>query len=74
MANINANSHSIKSWGSGPVNPGGGGAGLTYRMRATDTTLTEVVFWRSSQVDSAGADYGGPGPLVNVVVHKVLGS
>lgn len=47
---------------------------LLYRMRATDTTLTQVVFWGSSQVDSAGADYGGPGPLVDVVVHKVLGS
>jgi hypothetical protein len=53
---------------------GGGGATLVYRMRGFDSTLTEVVFWGSDQVDTAGNDYAGPGPLVDIVVHNVIGS
>lgn len=48
-------------------------APITYRMRAYDTTLGQIVFWNSSQVDSAGADYAGPGPLTDVVVQVILG-
>jgi hypothetical protein len=44
-----------------------------YRMRAYDSTLAMVVFWKSSVVDALGGDYLGPGPLINVVVQNVLG-
>jgi len=46
----------------------------TYRMRAFDSSLARVVFWNASIVDSTGASYGGPGPLVDVVVHMLLGT
>lgn len=49
-----------------------GGGGLSYRMRAFDTTLAVVVFWSSAQVDSAGSDYSGPGPLQDIVVQNVV--
>jgi hypothetical protein len=52
----------------------GGGAGLEYRMRGYDTTLTQTVFWASDHVDSTAADYGGPGPVTNIVVQKKLGT
>lgn len=45
-------------------------AGLTYRMRARDTTLAAIVYWNSDQVDVLGIDYGGPGPLTDVVVKE----
>ena len=51
----------------------GGGAGLNFRMRATDTGLGQVVYWFSSAVDATGTDYAGPGPLTNIVVQNVLG-
>jgi hypothetical protein len=41
-----------------------------YRMRARDTTLAAVVYWNSDQVDVLGIDYGGPGPLTDVVVKE----
>ena len=50
------------------------GSSLVYRMRAFDGTLARHVFWSSSSVDSGGVDYGGPGPLSDVVVQTVLGS
>jgi hypothetical protein len=53
---------------------GGGGGSLTYRMRGTDTTLVETVFWSSATVDSGAGDYGGPGPVVDIVVANVLGT
>ena len=53
----------------GPVGPG-----LIYRMRGYDTTLTETVFWASDHVDAAADDYGGPGPVVDVVVQKKIGT
>ena len=71
MADINANAQAQQASGSGPVNSGG--TGLNFRMRATDTNLGQVVYWFSSVVDAAGADYAGPGPLVNIVVQNVLG-
>jgi hypothetical protein len=53
---------------------GGGAAGPVYRMRAHDTTLGRYVYWQSSSVDSAGANYAGPGPLTDVVVQNVIGA
>jgi hypothetical protein len=53
---------------------GGGGGGVTYRMRGYDTTLTTTVFWSSDHVDSTAADYGGPGPVTNIVVQKQVGT
>ena len=53
---------------------GGGGVALVYRMRGYDTTLTATVFWSSDHVDSTAADYGGPGPVTNIVVQKKLGT
>ncbi len=52
----------------------GGGGGLEYRMRGYDTTLTQIVFWSSDHVDSTASDYGGPGPVNNIVVQKKLGT
>lgn len=52
----------------------GGGGGLEYRMRGYDTTLTQIVFWASDHVDSTASDYGGPGPVNNIVVQKKLGT
>ena len=52
---------------------GGPQGGVTFRMRATDTTLTQIVYWDSTTVDSAGADYTGPGPLTNIVVQNIIG-
>jgi hypothetical protein len=58
----------------GEVGSGGGGGSLTYRMRGNDTTLASIVYWGSTTVDSAASDYGGPGPVTDIVVHKVLGA
>lgn len=44
-----------------------------YRMRAYDSTLARVVFWKSTIIDTLGGDYIGPGPLVGVVIQNVLG-
>lgn len=56
------------------INPGGGsGTGSNYRMRAFDTTLSRYVYWNADEVDSAGAQYAGPGPLTDVVVSEVIG-
>ena len=51
-----------------------GGGGATYRMRGIDGTLGYPVYWNASSVDAAGAGYGGPGPLTDVVVAEVLGA
>jgi hypothetical protein len=47
-------------------------AAFIYRMRATDTTLTRVVYWRSQSIDEFGNDYVGPGPLIEIVVSAVI--
>jgi hypothetical protein len=47
------------------------GGGVTYRMRATDTTLVQVVYWNATSIDDTGSQYGGPGPLINIVVQNV---
>jgi hypothetical protein len=51
---------------------GGGGSSITYRMRAYDTTLAQVVFWNSSVIDDTGVNYLGPGPLTMVVVSGII--
>lgn len=43
-----------------------------YRMRAFDSTLARIVFWKSTIVDQSGVDYTGPGPLVGIVVQGAL--
>jgi hypothetical protein len=58
----------------GPFGGGGGGGGVTYRMRGYDGDLSRYVYWNSSSVDSAGADYpGNSGALTDVVVQNVIG-
>ena len=46
--------------------------GTRYRMRALDSSLGDIVFWFSSEVDDDGSDYAGPGPLVDIVVQSIL--
>lgn len=53
---------------------GVGAGGPTYRMRAYDGTLTTLVWWDATTVDSGGASYAGPGPLSDVVVAKIVGA
>lgn len=45
--------------------------GHFYRMRANDTTLARVVFWKSNSIDTMGLDYVGPGPLTDIVVQNL---
>jgi hypothetical protein len=53
---------------------GGGGGGVTYRMRGYDGDLSRYVYWPSSSVDTAGADYSGnSGALTDVVVQNTIG-
>lgn len=56
-----------------PIFRGGNGV-LTYRMRATDTTLARTVFWSAPKVDTAGDFYTGPGPLVGVITSNIFTS
>ena len=51
-----------------PSTNGGGTASLEYRMRAIDGTLSSFVYWTSDTIDNTGTDYGGPGPISDVVV------
>jgi len=48
--------------------------GDTYRMRAFDSGLGRIVYWNSEVIDDTGGDYAGPGPLVDIVVHMLIGS
>jgi hypothetical protein len=50
----------------------GSSLGITYRMRGTDDSLGEPVYWTSSLVDELGDDYTGPGPLSDIVVSGVI--
>lgn len=43
------------------------GVVVTYKMRATDTTLVATVYWIATIIDSTGSQYTGPGPLTNIV-------
>lgn len=49
-------------------------SGISYRMRANDTTLVRVVYWTTGFVDATGAAYTGPGPLTDIVVSNIIGS
>jgi hypothetical protein len=56
----------------GPI--GGGGGGVTYRMRGYDGDLSRYVYWPSSSVDTVGADYAGnSGALTDVIVQNIIG-
>lgn len=48
----------------------GGGGGVSYRMRAFDTTLVQVVYWTSTLPDDS--QYAGPGPLTGLIISKIL--
>lgn len=52
--------------------PDGGALVDRYLMRAFDDTLAELVYWGSTQIDLAGSDYLGPGPLSDVIVDRIL--
>lgn len=43
----------------------------TYAMRGTDTTLGQFVHWFADYQDGTGAEYAGPGPVVNIIVAAV---
>lgn len=45
-----------------------------YRMRAYDQTLAREVYWTTVYIDSTGAEYTGPGPLVDIIVSHVIGT
>lgn len=47
--------------------------GILYRMRAYDTSLARHVYWNYDSIDSLGAGYAGPGPIIDVVVQMVMG-
>lgn len=44
-----------------------------YRMRGYDTTLTRLVFWTATIVDTTAAQYTGPGPVTGIVIQDVSG-
>lgn len=56
-----------------PIPSGASGLAL-YRMRAYDSTLSQIVYWNANDLDATGASYGGPGPLVDVVLFMFLGA
>jgi hypothetical protein len=58
----------------------GGGSGkfsfkgaVKYRMRGFDTTLSRIVYWESNLIDTAATDYGGPGPVNDIMVSNKIG-
>jgi len=51
---------------------GGSGPSSQYRMRGYDTTLAQTVYWTATIVDSAAAQYSGPGPVNDIVVSKII--
>lgn len=53
-----------------PVNLGVSKGGTSYHMRGYDQNLEWFVYWQSSVVDASAVDYGGPGPVVDVVVQS----
>jgi len=53
-----------------------GGTVLIYRMRGFDQNgaVNDFVYWGSTEVDADASDYeGSAGPVVDIVVHRVLG-
>jgi hypothetical protein len=60
-----------------PHGTGAGGTGVTYRMRGFDQNgaVNDYVFWSSSTVDSSASNYAGSaGPVVDIVVHSIVGA
>jgi len=54
-----------------------GGTSVTYRMRGFDQNgaVNGYVFWSSTTVDDDASDYSGSaGPVVDIIVHKVVGT
>jgi hypothetical protein len=50
-------------------------SGPTYRMRATDTDLSAVVYWNATSLDDTGAQYtGNSAALTNIVVQNIIGA
>jgi len=41
-----------------------------YMFRATDTGLSQTVHWQANFLDSTGTQYGGAGPLSNIVLIR----
>lgn len=56
---------------------GAGAGGVTYRMRGFDTNgaVNRIVYWSSSNIDTAAVDYtGSAGPVIDVLVAEKIGS
>ena len=52
------------------------GGGSTYRMRGFDQNgaVNDYVFWDATEVDGDASEYtGSAGPVVDVILHKVIG-
>jgi len=53
------------------------GGSVSYRMRGYDQNgaVNGYVFWTSTTVDDDASDYSGSaGPVVDIIVHKVVGT
>lgn len=52
------------------------GSGVaTYRMRGFDqnVSVNDIVYWTSTDIDSTATNYlGSAGPVVDIVVYKIL--
>jgi len=60
-----------------PADVGGGGPTVVYRMRGFDQngSVNDYVYWDSTEVDADASDYSGSaGPVVDIVLQKVLGA
>jgi len=64
------------AFGGGPgVSPTLPGGGVTYRMRGFDqnVSVNRIVYWTATEVDSDASEYtGSAGPVVDIVVSKVI--
>lgn len=49
-----------------------GGVTLLYRMSGIDGTLGYTVYWFADQIDETGTQYGGPGPVTDICLTRVL--
>ena len=45
---------------------------IIYAMRGYDGTLGTYVFWYTTELDATGTDYGGPGPVTDIVVSPMF--
>jgi len=53
-----------------------GGAVFSFRMRGFDQDggVNDYVYWDATIVDALAAQYTGPGPVVDIVLQKKLGT